>query len=250
MSAATAARLIPPLSEHVDLLLADIAIRVQLSRTNYNLAVSRYQAINDWLERDGSLLRGRVRLFYPQGSMAIGATIAARLTTDYFDIDLIAQLDLPATIAPQLALDLLYWSIRGERLLRHDRTLHALREGRLCRRHGAGRHAGSASVRPRSADQLHISPQTERPNRGGADDRREPLGFRRVVPLGGQFVGVDGHAGLDASLYDRFQGLPADVRPGSSRRHHARSCDAFHDVHPNSTTLRCRREEQVSWLGT
>jgi hypothetical protein len=115
MSAETAARLIPPLSEPVDLLLDDIAIRVQLSRTNYNLAVSRYQAINDWLERDGSLLRGRVRLLYPQGSMAIGATIAARLTTDYFDIDLIAQLDLPAAIAPQLALDLLYWSIRGER---------------------------------------------------------------------------------------------------------------------------------------
>jgi hypothetical protein len=61
------------LQEPIDILLADIAIRVQLTATDYGKAVSRYQTINDWLEREDSALRGRVRLLYAQGSMAIGA---------------------------------------------------------------------------------------------------------------------------------------------------------------------------------
>ena len=69
----------------LDLLLADVAIRVQLSRTDYDKAGHRYQRVSHWVERDGSRLAGLIRLFYPQGSMAIGATIAAR-GTDEFDI--------------------------------------------------------------------------------------------------------------------------------------------------------------------
>lgn len=103
-----------PLTEPVDILLADVAIRVQLSQTNYSQAVDRYQAINDWIERDGSPLKGRVELFYPQGSMAVGATIASKLRTDEFDIDIVAQLDPPANTSPKQALDLLYRAIKGE----------------------------------------------------------------------------------------------------------------------------------------
>ncbi len=48
-------RTIPPqLTESTDILLADVAIRVQLSRTDYKRAVDRYQTINDWIERDSS----------------------------------------------------------------------------------------------------------------------------------------------------------------------------------------------------
>ena len=61
-----------PLTEPVDLLLADVAIRVQLSRTDYGKAVERYETINEWIEREDSPLKDRVHLFYPQGSMAIG----------------------------------------------------------------------------------------------------------------------------------------------------------------------------------
>ena len=102
------------LTNPVDLLLADVAIRVQLSQTDYNKAASRYRTINDWIERDGSQLKDRVELFYPQGSMAIGATIASKLRTDEFDIDVIAQLDLPANVPPREPLDLLFEAIRGE----------------------------------------------------------------------------------------------------------------------------------------
>ena len=102
------------LTEPVDLLLADIAIRVHLSRTDYGKAVNRYETINKWIERDGSPLKNRVQLFYPQGSMAIGATIASKLRTDEFDIDIVAQLDLPSDISPKLALDMLFEAVRGE----------------------------------------------------------------------------------------------------------------------------------------
>ena len=102
------------LTDPVDILLADMAIRVQLSRTNYDKAVSRYETVNKWIERDESPLKDRVELFYPQGSMAIGATIASKLRTDEFDIDVVAQLDLPDHVSPQEALDLLYKAIRGE----------------------------------------------------------------------------------------------------------------------------------------
>jgi hypothetical protein len=98
----------------VDVLLADVAIRVQLSATDHTKAESRYHTINEWLERDGSPLQGRVKLLYPQGSMAIGATIASRLRTDEFDIDIIAELLFPLDARPRAVLDLLYESIRGE----------------------------------------------------------------------------------------------------------------------------------------
>jgi hypothetical protein len=101
--------------EPLDALLADVAIRVQLSATDYDKAEARYHTINNHLERDGSLLRGHVKRLYPQGSMAIDATIASRLRTDEYDIDIMAELALPPSISPQMALDLLYNSIRGER---------------------------------------------------------------------------------------------------------------------------------------
>ena len=103
-----------PFTDPTDILLADVAIRVQLSRTDYNKAVSRYETVKNWIERSASPLKDRVQLFYPQGSMAIEATIASKLRTDEFDIDLVAQLDLPTNISPQEVLDLLFEAIRGE----------------------------------------------------------------------------------------------------------------------------------------
>jgi hypothetical protein len=101
------------LSEPIDILLADIAIRVQLTATDYAKAVSRYRTINDWLEREDSPLRGRVRLLYAQGSMAIGATIASKLRNDEFDIDIVVELDLAPGTDAETVLDLLFEAIRG-----------------------------------------------------------------------------------------------------------------------------------------
>ena len=104
----------------LDLLLADVAIRIQLSRTDYDKAVRRYETISEWIERDGSPLVDLVTLFYPQGSMAIGATTAAR-GTDEFDIDVVAQLLLAENVSPSIALDMLYEAVRGEPGSRYHR---------------------------------------------------------------------------------------------------------------------------------
>ena len=48
------------LTDPADVLLADVAIRVQLSQTDNNKAASRYRTINDWIEHDGSPLKDRV----------------------------------------------------------------------------------------------------------------------------------------------------------------------------------------------
>jgi hypothetical protein len=117
-----------PLSTPADFLLADIAIRVQLSRTHQRKADQHYEALAEWIDRPDSLLAGRVELVYAQGSMAIDATIASRLSTDEFDVDAIAQLALPRDVAPKTALDLLYASIRGKLGSRYyDRTVRQTR---------------------------------------------------------------------------------------------------------------------------
>lgn len=103
-----------PLSEPVDLLLADIAIHIQLSATDFRKMEERYKTLGDYIDRPGSLLRGRVQLVYPQGSIAIGATVASRLTNDEHDVDFIAQLQLSPDTAPEKVLDLLFHSICGE----------------------------------------------------------------------------------------------------------------------------------------
>ena len=114
--------LLPALpTDPADILLADVAIGVQLSQTDYKKAVQRYRTIDAWIKRQESPLGDRVELLYPQGSMAIGATIASKLKTDEFDIDVVAQLDLPDEVSPRESLDLLCMAIRGEQGSRYYR---------------------------------------------------------------------------------------------------------------------------------
>jgi hypothetical protein len=72
----------------------------------HRLAVDRYEALRNYIERDSSPLAGRVRIFYPQGSMAIRATIRSRKREDGFDIDIVAELILPTGVGSATVLDL------------------------------------------------------------------------------------------------------------------------------------------------
>lgn len=98
-----------------DALLLEIAKRVQLSPTNYRLAVERYQTIGDYLDREGNPLAGLVTRLYPQGSMAIGSVISSKFENDEFDIDVIAELAIPANAAPSVVLDTLFAALNGEK---------------------------------------------------------------------------------------------------------------------------------------
>jgi len=98
-----------------DALLLEIAKRIQLSPTNYRLAVERYQTISDYLDREGSPLYGVVTRLYPQGSMAIGSVINSKFENDEFDIDIIAELDIRPDAPPSMVLDTLFNTLNGEK---------------------------------------------------------------------------------------------------------------------------------------
>jgi len=97
-----------PFLHSLDAILADIAIAIQLPPGLHAKATGRYEAVRTYIERDGSPLNGRVLCFYPQGSMAIDATISTRGTDDEYDLDIVAELDLPDGLSPEQILDLLW----------------------------------------------------------------------------------------------------------------------------------------------
>ena len=97
----------------LDVMLADIAVRVQLTPTDYKLAEDRYKTINDWIEREESPLHGRVKAFYPQGGFMIGATVTRHSSDGDFDIDIMAQINWAANVDPEFALATVHAAIRG-----------------------------------------------------------------------------------------------------------------------------------------
>ena len=107
----------------IDVMLADVAVRIQLSPTDYQRAVDHYHAIHEWIERDASPLCGLVLDFYTQGGFAIGATVARHATDDEFDIDVMAQLSCRTDVDPELVLSTLDEAIRAESGSRyHDKA--------------------------------------------------------------------------------------------------------------------------------
>jgi hypothetical protein len=83
---------IDPFHDWADAILAQIAFNIQLPPSLHAKAVNRYEAVRRHLEATTFFADG-IEHFYPQGSMAIDATISTRGTDDEYDIDIIAQLD-------------------------------------------------------------------------------------------------------------------------------------------------------------
>ncbi|MCY4331994.1 MAG: nucleotidyltransferase [Cyanobacteria bacterium MAG CAR1_bin_15] len=103
-----------PLSTLAERFLASVAVKIELLPSQQELMVQRKQAIESHLQRNDSQLKDRIRIFYQQGSVAIGATIKAKFRDEGFDIDIIAELDVSRKIKPAEALDLLYEAMRGK----------------------------------------------------------------------------------------------------------------------------------------
>ncbi|MGE3477379.1 MAG: nucleotidyltransferase [Rhodospirillaceae bacterium] len=104
-----------PLPSNVaDLLLADIARKIQLSPTNYRTAQQHYGAIYKHLVRAESPIAHAVQVLYPQGSMAIGSVISSKFENDEFDIDVVAQLLISPDTRPAVVLDTLFSALNGK----------------------------------------------------------------------------------------------------------------------------------------
>ncbi|MDX8469783.1 nucleotidyltransferase [Mesorhizobium sp. VK25A] len=98
---------VEPFLNPLDAILADLAISVQLPAGLHARTGDRYEAIRKHIECPGSPLYGRVLCFYPQGSMAIDATISTRGTDNEYDLDVVVELDVSEDTSPEEVLDLL-----------------------------------------------------------------------------------------------------------------------------------------------
>jgi hypothetical protein len=72
---------------------------LDLTPTQYDDAVQKYQAVGTWLNKSGTLLAAADPLIYPQGSIAIG-TATKPVGRDEFDLDLVCQLQIGARMSP------------------------------------------------------------------------------------------------------------------------------------------------------
>lgn len=93
-----------PFADPLDAILAEIALSIQLPPGLHAKAIERYEAVRRYLERPASLLAGRITCFYPQGSMAIDATISIRGTDDEYDLDIVVEINAPNS-GPENLLD-------------------------------------------------------------------------------------------------------------------------------------------------
>nr|WP_314257299.1 nucleotidyltransferase [uncultured Devosia sp.] len=102
-----------PFSTPLDRILAEVAFNVQLPPSLHRKATSRYKAVREFLEGTDAF-EDLIEHFYPQGSMAIDATISNRGTDDEFDIDIVAQLGGRfLSMQPNEILDELFHALDG-----------------------------------------------------------------------------------------------------------------------------------------
>ncbi|MBB3862849.1 hypothetical protein GGQ88_004152 [Novosphingobium hassiacum] len=114
-----------PFGDPLDAILAEIAVNLQLPPGLHIKAVDRYEAVCRYIDRPGSPLQGRVSSFYPQGSMAIDATISTRGTDDEYDLDAVAEI-MGGNEGPEALLDLLEQALQDYPVSRIERKTRCI----------------------------------------------------------------------------------------------------------------------------
>ncbi|WP_420429602.1 SMODS domain-containing nucleotidyltransferase [Kordiimonas sp.] len=101
--------------EALDAALYEIAEKIQLSPSKYDLAKERYRAIADHLnERESEVAKFSPHI-YPQGSFRIQTTISNSDEKDEFDIDLILEMKIDTNNDPHVVLDSIHRSLNRGR---------------------------------------------------------------------------------------------------------------------------------------
>lgn len=91
--------------EALDAALYEIADKIQLSATKYDLAKQRYQTIAEHLNEPESDVARFSPHIYPQGSFRIQTAISNSDEKDEFDIDLILEMEIDTDNDPDVVLD-------------------------------------------------------------------------------------------------------------------------------------------------
>ncbi|MGP0019425.1 MAG: nucleotidyltransferase [Candidatus Sulfotelmatobacter sp.] len=109
-------------SADLDDLLFQICEELQITSARYDLAVARYGTLNTLLESSESPFRHFRPEIYPQGSMALGTTVAP--IKGPHDLDFVLQLSRDySTVDPMALIRTLYDFLRGNGIYRAMTTL-------------------------------------------------------------------------------------------------------------------------------
>lgn len=138
----------------VDDLLHRVASKLQLSRTEYEVAKDRYEGVGGWLASEKSGIAHLNPSIYPQGSVRIGTTVQP-IGYDEFDVDLVCEFDCDWTEIEN-PLDLLY---SVERSLRKNGNYDHLVERK------------NRCIRLDYAGEFHLDILPACPVKDAADDR-------------------------------------------------------------------------------
>lgn len=77
-----------------DLLLESLLDEIEVPPSMYSLAADHYEAVGDWLNRDGSPIASAAPSIFAQGSFALGTVVRPRAGDDY-DVDAVCLLNSP-----------------------------------------------------------------------------------------------------------------------------------------------------------
>lgn len=84
--------LIDPQKDEKEKLLINLANTLSISKTQYDMAVSSYRHVAEWLAGEGSPLQPYSPDILPQGSFLLGTMIKPVVDGDELDVDLVCQL--------------------------------------------------------------------------------------------------------------------------------------------------------------
>lgn len=76
----------------IDDLLQRVGAKLQISKTQRELAEERYHAVGTWLSKDENLFDGVEINIYPQGSLSTSTTVKP-LSRQEYDLDLVCEID-------------------------------------------------------------------------------------------------------------------------------------------------------------
>lgn len=190
-----------PFSDPLDALLADIAINIQLPPGLHEQATDRYEAVRRYIERRGSPLENLVLRFYPQGSMAIDATISTRGTDDQYDLDIVAELDIDPHAEPDAVLRTLQESLKDYPVTRIERQTRC--------------------VTLYYADGMHLD-VTPSARLAGSNDRESHIFHAKPSKPGDQY-----HVPMNAWGFCRWYSVRTPIEPRFAKAFNRRLLDAY-----------------------
>lgn len=95
-------------------LLSEVTTALQITPTQYDLAVQRYETVGGWIDR---CLEDRAVTIYPQGSMALQTTVKPRGNEEY-DLDLVLEIQALGLTDPMILYSLVHDALASHGMYR------------------------------------------------------------------------------------------------------------------------------------